>query len=343
MRLLRFVLSAGSFALMAVRHGIAGGIQAHHPLLTYRHLRREADWRACVLKCLAVNVVLFRGMLLVYEVFLPRLVYDILGVRLGASYELAVVVFWAAPAYAICEIVSTIIHMKMAKAMAPVMAPAPPPPAQPPAGRSSGSSSGSTAAGGLGGGDGGGSAAGGVAGSGGGGYNDVDPAISAAIAADAAAASASGGTGGDAMISITSMVYTRLVYLVFVLQISLLRGLPVVGTALTLVLSALLHAYDSFEFVWDHMGIGVAGRFALIEGHWLYFLGYGGLLASASLRLRFWDLFVLRAVLYPLYIANAPHARFASRSCKPLPVFKPPLVLFNAVLQIAVLRLGKDA
>ena len=52
----------------------------------------------------------------------------------------------------------------------------------------------------------------------------------------------------------------------------------------------------------------------LIEGHWLYFLGYGGLLASASLRLRFWDLFVLRAVLYPLYIANAPHARFASRS-----------------------------
>jgi hypothetical protein len=164
-------------------------------------------------------------------------------------------------------------------------------------------------------------------------------------------------------------------------QVRLLCGLPLVGTPLTLVLSALLHAYDSFEFVWEHQGYGVAQRFALIEQvrvrarvcavlsrlaasrrcaatqgwrlprrevaqHWLYFLGYGGVLASVSIHLRFWDLFALRAVLYPLYIANAPHARFEPRRVvRPLPVFQMPLVLFNSFLSsfLAALRFGGRA
>ena len=124
-------------------------------------------------------------------------------------------------------------------------------------------------------------------------------------------------------------------------QVRLLCGLPLVGTPITLVLSALLHAYDCFEFVWEARGYGVAERFALIEQHWLYFLGYGGVLAALSIRLRFWDLFALRAVLYPLYIANAPHAHFASRRVeRALPVFQLPLVLFNALLQIAAQVVG---
>lgn len=70
--------------------------------------------------------------------------------------------------------------------------------------------------------------------------------------------------------------------------------------------------------------------------HWLFFLGYGGVLASLSITLRFWDLFAIRTVLYPLYIANAPHTRFESRSCRPLRVFQLPLFLFNALLHAAV-------
>ena len=77
-----------------------------------------------------------------------------------------------------------------------------------------------------------------------------------------------------------------------------------------LLLSALLHSYDCFEMAWAQQGKDVQQRFRLIEEHWLYFLGYGALLATLSVVLRFWDLFVIRAVLYPIYIANAPHARF---------------------------------
>ena len=56
------------------------------------------------------------------------------------------------------------------------------------------------------------------------------------------------------------------------LQVRLLSGLPVVGTAATLVLSALLHAYDSFELCWSAEGLGVSQRFRLIEEHWGFFL-----------------------------------------------------------------------
>ena len=327
LRLVAFLVGTAfqglGFAWLAATHGLAGLVQAHHPLLTYRHLHGEVDWRACVLKCLMLDVVLFRGLLYVYERLLPPLIESVFGVQLGAGYELAVTVLWAAPVYAICEVVTTILHMKMAKAMTPAADPPPSGPAD--------SGSGAAAAARP--------AASGSFRTGPGGYPPgvVDEAVVAAAAAAAAALP----SGSDTMTQVTSMVYTRLVYLFFVLQMRVLCSLPGVGTLLTLVLSALLHAYDCFEFVWDHMGIGVADRFALIEGHWLFFLGYGGLLASCSLSLRFWDLFTLRAVLYPLYIANAPHARFAQRGCRPLRVFRPPLVLFNACLQFAAHRSGK--
>ena len=63
--------------------------------------------------------------------------------------------------------------------------------------------------------------------------------------------------------------------------------------------------------------------------------GYGGFLALLSITLRFWDLFVVRAVLYPIYIANAPHAGFEHLNCRPLPVFQPALAFFNGAMQLA--------
>ena len=92
-----------------------------------------------------------------------------------------------------------------------------------------------------------------------------------------------------------------------------------------------------------HTGYGVKQRFSLIEDHWLYFLGYGVILASFSLTLRFWDLFAVRSVLYPIYIANAPHAHFEPRIAPTaLPVFQMPLLIFNSLLQLFALRLGLD-
>jgi hypothetical protein len=86
-------------------------------------------------------------------------------------------------------------------------------------------------------------------------------------------------------------------------------------------------------------GLGVSQRFSIIETHWLFFLGYGGVLATLSIFLRFWDFFVVRAVLYPLYTANAPHATFDRLRCRPLPAFQVAFGLCNSLLQLAELRL----
>ena len=193
-------------------------------------------------------------------------------------------------------------------------------------------------------------------------------------------ASEGGRHEGGGLLTIMSIVYTRLVYLAFVLQLRLFCGVPYIGPALTLLLSALLHSFDSFEFVWELQGYSVAERFGLIEKHWHFFTGYGSVLAALSLRLRFWDLFVVRSVrlahriahratphtfcspsrvcvcdagcpslaslmnlqmLYPFYIANAPHARFHSRKAiRSLPVFQIPLVVFNFCLHLAAVKIG---
>ena len=90
---------------------------------------------------------------------------------------------------------------------------------------------------------------------------------------------------------------------------------------------------------WGARGKGAVDKFDEIERHWLFFFGYGALLASLSLALRFWDLFAIRAVLYPVYIANAPKARYAGLEVRRLPVFQTVTFALNGGLHMAELQL----
>jgi len=70
----------------------------------------------------------------------------------------------------------------------------------------------------------------------------------------AAAAAASAGSPSQ---QVASVLYTRLVYIAFLLQIKLLGALlpfPALGVAATLLLSALVHSYDCFEACWGQQG-----------------------------------------------------------------------------------------
>ena len=209
------------------------------------------------------------------------------------------------------------------------------------------------------------------------------------------AATTDGGGGGDSIQLAADVIYTRLVYVAFLLQVpaptpnpnpspaspppqpqpqrarsfpccsygccsavltmatltvltkvrllGTLVPVPLLGVGVSLLLSALLHSYDCFELSWSQQGRDVMQRFRIIEEHWLYFLGYGALLATLSVLLRFWDLFVIRTVLYPIYIANAPYARFDSLRCRPLPVFQLAFGVINGGLQLVELRTRKRA
>ncbi len=208
---------------MAV-HSTLGLLQAHHPGLTLLHLLRNVHSRKCVMQCMMLNLLLFRGALYIYESVLPAFCLSVLGVRLMGDwrYELAIVALWAAPAYVICEIVTTSLHFKMAQKMlneAPFVSP--------PSTRlhTAGSNAAPVA---------------GASGQHDGGLTTVPAACSAAAVMDsdrlnggrAGYCSDGGADGGnaevgtreedgqrDAMLSFTSIVYTRLIYIVFVLQV----------------------------------------------------------------------------------------------------------------------------
>ena len=359
-----------------------GLLQAHHPSLTMYYFFVEPHCRKCMKQCIMLNLLLFRVPLYAYEVGLPALCNHLLGIKLHGDwrYETAVLLLWTVPAYAICEVVSMNVQFKMAQKMlsgSPSSSLADTARVDPPvvahvavsacAGVNEARLTGSTGLGGM---------------------ASVDEA--SAHGSAAGTVPAGGGEQRDAMLSFTSVLYNRLIYyLAFVLQIRLVGCVPVVGSMCTPILTALLHAYDSFEFVWDAHGYGVAERFALMEQvctwhacvpfgsivyhacpqphacragpwpalvfcglpphsrhmsplvhqtqHWVYFLGYGGLLAFFAQRLRFFDLFVLRACLYPIYIANSQHARWHAHPCLPIPVFQLPLIGFNLFLEKTIL------
>ena len=74
-------------------------------------------------------------------------------------------------------------------------------------------------------------------------------------AAELAAAAAA--SAGSPFQQVASVLYTRLVYIAFLLQIKLLGALlpfPALGVAATLLLSALVHSYDCFEACWGQQG-----------------------------------------------------------------------------------------
>ena len=52
----------------------------------------------------------------------------------------------------------------------------------------------------------------------------------------------SDGGGGDPLEALTAVLYTRLVYVAFFIQVRLLGQIPYVGRAASLVLSALIHS-----------------------------------------------------------------------------------------------------
>ena len=202
-----FARVGGAAAIGArfAQHAALGLLHAHDPKLTWHHVFFEHHSRKCFALCAFVNLILFRGGLWVYEAGLPSACRALLGVELVGDwrYELAITLCWGAPIYLVGEIVSTQWQYKMALRLAKQHL------------RAQERQEDEAAA--------------------------AAPAAAPTAAAAAAPAAAAEEEGGP-MLAITSLIYTRLVYLAFLLQLQFLCSLPWVGVPLTVLLSALLHA-----------------------------------------------------------------------------------------------------
>lgn len=84
---------------------------------------------------------------------------------------------------------------------------------------------------------------------------------------------------------IADLIFSLIIYVVFMIQASLVKALPLEGvnTALYFLHLSLLHAWTAFEYKWYPMGIEIRARLATVETRWGYFLGFGFPLACTTL------------------------------------------------------------
>lgn len=83
---------------------------------------------------------------------------------------------------------------------------------------------------------------------------------------------------------IADLIFALIVYVVFMIQASLVKALPLEGvnSALYFLHVSLLHAWTAFEYKWYPMGIDVRSRLATVESRWGYFMGFGFPLAATT-------------------------------------------------------------
>jgi len=128
---------------------------------------------------------------------------------------------------------------------------------------------------------------------------------------------------------IADLIFSLIIYVVFMIQASLAKALPLEGvnSALHFLHLSLLHAWTAFEYKWYPMGIDIQARLATVESRWGYFLGFGFPLACTTL-IDSITAGCLFAVLFPMsilaaHLATSPEEPTAFR----LRIFGPTLYI----------------
>jgi len=105
---------------------------------------------------------------------------------------------------------------------------------------------------------------------------------------------------------IADLLFSLIIYVVFMIQASLVKSLPLEGvnSALYFLHLSLLHAWTAFEYKWYPMGYDIQARLATVETKWGYFLGFGFPLACTTL-LDSITAGCLFAIMFPMSILAA--------------------------------------
>eukprot|EP00929_Paragymnodinium_shiwhaense_P099170 TRINITY_DN60725_c0_g1_i2.p1 TRINITY_DN60725_c0_g1~~TRINITY_DN60725_c0_g1_i2.p1 ORF type:complete len:424 (-),score=28.53 TRINITY_DN60725_c0_g1_i2:90-1361(-) len=129
-----------------------------------------------------------------------------------------------------------------------------------------------------------------------------------------------------ALTRLINEVYRSLASFVYLVEMSLLLYVPVLGPMLYFIHSCWLASIYCFEYRWVHLQWTSNQRVEYFESHWLYFAGFGFPMSLVCFWCpRFVDVGVF-ALLFPLFILQATSAepcklRSAPRIFRRLPVF----------------------
>lgn len=141
-------------------------------------------------------------------------------------------------------------------------------------------------------------------------YQDIaDHAFITHGGAGATAAAKVGFTFQKWVATMSDEVYRCLLVTAFMVQVTLVSFIPVIGSTLVFVHLCWLYSLYSFEYKWSLLGWSLEYRLKYFEKHWAYFLGFG--LPSVTLSLVFPKFISLGifALAFPLFIILAICAR----------------------------------
>ena len=116
--------------------------------------------------------------------------------------------------------------------------------------------------------------------------------------------------------------WRTVVNLVYLLQMQLLACIPVFGPLLYFLHSCWMASIYCFEYRWGHQQWSANARAEHVEGHWMYFFGFGFPVSIVTYVCpRFIDGGVF-AVLFPLFVLTATDAEPKAVKCpKKVPIF----------------------
>eukprot|EP00127_Corallochytrium_limacisporum_P003380 Clim_evm8s149 gene=Clim_evmTU8s149 len=101
---------------------------------------------------------------------------------------------------------------------------------------------------------------------------------------------------------------TVLQYLVM-LEGLLISYIPYVGPCLSFFVFAELYSLWAFEYLWQHLGLGLDRRLALVEKRWVYFLGFGTPVTALTFVMSLVTSSAVFAIVFPLSIIAAAYSK----------------------------------
>ncbi|KAL9643367.1 hypothetical protein ABK040_014820 [Willaertia magna] len=109
--------------------------------------------------------------------------------------------------------------------------------------------------------------------------------------------------------SLTDAVHRSLIFLLLIIQASVISIIPLFGTLVSFILYSWIYAFYSFEYVWSYKGYSLRKRIQYFEERCGYMFAFGSLNALISNYFPFFLSAGVWAMIFPIFIVLAMLAK----------------------------------
>ena len=95
-------------------------------------------------------------------------------------------------------------------------------------------------------------------------------------------------------------IWYHIVFIIFIIQATLLSYIPYVGIIIDWYLTSLIYSFYCWEYFWGFQKIEHKIRFKIFESKLLYFLGFGSIFGIIKCYFNYLNSYFILSIIYPL-------------------------------------------